>query len=328
MEKISVIIPVYKVEKYLDKCVKSVASQTYKNLEIILVDDGSPDACPQMCDDWAKKDKRIKVIHKQNGGLSDARNAGLDIATGEYIGFVDSDDYIEKEMYEKMVAFLENNCLDIAYAGYKMIYPNKIVYVDENVSEVNSGNIFSKYLAQRHNYKKDRLITKGVLATVWRGLYKKNVFDKTRFIYGMFCEDIVFHVMLFKNNNYKIAFLNDYLYNYVQRENSILSAHTEQKVIKKLEFIKTIIPLLNGEVSNKELLAYEFMLYKSLIYDLLLVQNLSVFEKYKEGILYLKTKTGYSFFNKQCGFKAKIMNWLVYHSKYRIIRKLLKNKGN
>lgn len=85
---ISVIIPVYKVEKYLDKCIQSVINQTYSNLEIILVDDGSPDNCPQLCDDWANKDERIKVIHKKNGGLSDARNAGLDIATGEYIAFV------------------------------------------------------------------------------------------------------------------------------------------------------------------------------------------------------------------------------------------------
>ena len=89
---ISVIIPVYKVEEYLDNCLSSVVEQTYKHLEIILVDDGSPDKCPIMCDQWASKDKRIKVIHKSNGGLSDARNAGLDVATGEYISFVDSDD--------------------------------------------------------------------------------------------------------------------------------------------------------------------------------------------------------------------------------------------
>ena len=93
-ELISIIVPVYKVEKYLDKCVESIVEQTYKNLEIILVDDGSPDNCPAMCDEWAQKDSRIKVIHKENGGLSSARNAGLDACTGEYIYFLDSDDYI------------------------------------------------------------------------------------------------------------------------------------------------------------------------------------------------------------------------------------------
>ena len=92
---VSVIVPVYKVEDYLDKCVESIVKQTYKNLEIILVDDGSPDNCPSMCDSWAQKDSRIKVIHKENGGVSSARNSALDTAAGDYICFVDSDDFIE-----------------------------------------------------------------------------------------------------------------------------------------------------------------------------------------------------------------------------------------
>ena len=107
MKKVSVIVPVYNVENYLEECVNSILNQTYENLEIILVDDGSTDNCPQICDDWAKKDKRIKVIHKANGGVSSARNVGLDNATGEYIGFVDSDDYIDITMYEKMLKLLK-----------------------------------------------------------------------------------------------------------------------------------------------------------------------------------------------------------------------------
>ena len=99
-ELITIIVPVYKVEKYLDRCVQSIVDQTYTNLEIILVDDGSPDNCPKMCDEWAKKDKRIKVIHKQNGGLSDARNAGLEKAKGKYVGFVDSDDYVAPNCFK------------------------------------------------------------------------------------------------------------------------------------------------------------------------------------------------------------------------------------
>src|SRR5699024_9631307 len=98
--KISVIVPVYKVESYLERCILSIIKQTYKNLEIILVNDGSPDNCGELCDIYAKKDSRIKVIHKKNGGLSDARNVALDIATGDYIGFVDSDDWININMYE------------------------------------------------------------------------------------------------------------------------------------------------------------------------------------------------------------------------------------
>ena len=97
---ISIIVPVYNVEKYLERCIESIVNQTYKDIEIILVDDGSPDNCPVICDRYAEKDNRIKVIHKQNGGLINARKSGLEIAQGDYIGFVDSDDWIEPEMYE------------------------------------------------------------------------------------------------------------------------------------------------------------------------------------------------------------------------------------
>ena len=105
---ISVIIPVYNVERYLDECIKSIVNQTYENLEIILVDDGSPDNCPRMCDDWAKKDERIRVIHKENGGLASARNAGMNICTGEYISFVDSDDWMELNAYESLLKYFDD----------------------------------------------------------------------------------------------------------------------------------------------------------------------------------------------------------------------------
>ena len=98
---VSVVLPIYNVEKYLDRCIESVVGQTYKNLEIILVDDESPDGCPKKCEDWAKRDKRIKVIHKENAGLGYARNTGIENATGEYICFFDSDDYVEKDTIEK-----------------------------------------------------------------------------------------------------------------------------------------------------------------------------------------------------------------------------------
>ena len=116
--KISVIVPVYKTEGLLDRCVESIVGQTYKNLEIILVDDGSPDNCPAMCDEWAEKDSRIRVIHKENGGVSSARNAALDIATGDYIGFVDSDDWIEPEMYASLIRKISESGKNIALCSY------------------------------------------------------------------------------------------------------------------------------------------------------------------------------------------------------------------
>ena len=114
MDLISVIVPVYKVEAYLDRCVQSIVDQTYTNLDIILVDDGSPDRCPQMCDEWAKRDRRIRVIHKENGGLSDARNAGLRMAAGAFVAFVDSDDDVDLQYIEALYRALNDAQADIA----------------------------------------------------------------------------------------------------------------------------------------------------------------------------------------------------------------------
>ena len=124
---ISVIVPVYKVEKYLDECVQSIINQTYRNLEIILVDDGSPDLCPAICDKYAEIDKRVVVIHKQNGGFCSARNAALTIAKGDYIGFVDSDDFIANTMYEELLSACQDNNVGLAYSNYFSV-------VNENIN--------------------------------------------------------------------------------------------------------------------------------------------------------------------------------------------------
>ena len=122
---ISIIIPVYKVEKYLKRCVDSVIGQTYPNLQIILVDDGSPDNCPQICDEYAAQDKRIEVIHQANAGVSNARNNGLKVAKGDYILFIDSDDYIAPDMCEKMLAFAQQTQADIVVCDSLMLYPRR-----------------------------------------------------------------------------------------------------------------------------------------------------------------------------------------------------------
>ena len=119
---ISVIVPVYKVEAYLDRCVQSIVDQTYRNLEIILVDDGSPDNCGAMCDAWVEKDSRVRVIHKENGGLSDARNVGMAAASGEYLGFIDSDDYIAPEMYQVLWERIAADRSDMAACGVEMVF--------------------------------------------------------------------------------------------------------------------------------------------------------------------------------------------------------------
>ena len=118
---ISVIVPVYKVEKYLKRCVDSILAQTYTCLEVILVDDGSPDGCPAICDEYAREDRRVRVIHKENGGLSDARNAGIDAAKGKFLGFVDSDDYVHPRFYELLLQALKEEGADIAGCDVKKV---------------------------------------------------------------------------------------------------------------------------------------------------------------------------------------------------------------
>lgn len=129
MPRVSVVVPVYKVEKYIERCIKSLRNQTLLDIEIILVDDGSPDRCPEICDEYAKQDSRIKVIHKSNGGLSSARNAGLEIAIGEYVGFVDSDDDVELDMYEKMITVAEQYKVDCVMADYQRIQEDGTRYI-------------------------------------------------------------------------------------------------------------------------------------------------------------------------------------------------------
>ena len=141
MSKVSIVVPIYNVEKYLEQCIDSIINQTLKDIEIILVDDGSPDNCPQICDDYAKKDSRIKVVHKKNGGLSSARNAGIEVATGDYIGFVDSDDYIELDMYEKMYSIAIENNVDFVMSDYYRVSDGgKVIAtldMDEGIYEKN-----------------------------------------------------------------------------------------------------------------------------------------------------------------------------------------------
>ena len=214
---ISVIVPIYKVEKYLNRCVDSILSQTYKKIEIILVDDGSPDACGEICDRYIEKDTRIKVIHKENGGLSDARNAGIEAANGEYIIFVDSDDHIVPTMIEKMIEALIASKADLCICN--------INYVDENGAVINNQNMRSPI--NNGIYSRDDMLNFLVndgywfYVTAWNKLYKANVFRNIRFRVGKYHEDeFLIHEIIDRCD--KVVCLEDMLYNYVQREGSIM----------------------------------------------------------------------------------------------------------
>ena len=180
---VSIIIPVYQVEKYLDKCIASVVNQTYTNLEIILVNDGSPDNCPALCDQWQSRDSRIKVIHQENGGLSKARNEGMKLATGEFIGFVDSDDWIELNMYETLLSAMLETGADIAICKFQKDFENSQKIIQEPEPPVNKIYTSEKVL--------ELLLTgKSFISTaVWDKLFRRHVIGNIRFLEGKIFED-------------------------------------------------------------------------------------------------------------------------------------------
>ena len=210
---ISVIVPIYNVEDYLNRCVDSIINQTYKNLEIILVDDGSPDNCPQMCDDYAKKDSRIRVVHKENGGLSDARNAGMKVATGEYVSFIDSDDYISLDFYETLLETIVDNDSDIVECGVVKFYE------DNNFDEYNDDLKVTNY--ETVDALDGLIIENPFKQHVWNKLYKSSVALDIPYAVGKLNEDEFWTYQVFGKAK-KVTRINKTMYYYFQRNGSIM----------------------------------------------------------------------------------------------------------
>lgn len=215
--KLSVIVPVYMVEKYVAKCIDSIINQSYTNLEIILVDDGSKDNSGRICDDYKEKDDRIIVIHKDNGGLSSARNIGIENATGQLITFVDSDDYIKCNMYDMMIDCLCKNNLDVICCNYESDSTSK--------NEKNE----SAFKVLKHIDAVARLLDEdGYRCYSWNKIYKKELFDNVKFPEGLFYEDIITNYKLFLKAN-RIGYVNAKLYVYNYRVGSITSEMFNEK---------------------------------------------------------------------------------------------------
>lgn len=246
---ISVIVPVYKVEKYLEKCIDSILAQTYKNLEIILVDDGSPDRCGQICDEYAQKDNRVKVIHKENGGLSDARNAGIDVAKGDFISFVDSDDYILPEMMGEMIsAAMKNNC-DMAICGVYRELKNKC--------------------EEQHFFEKQTILTQEELfqmcfedslpSYAWNKITKKECWNNIRFKVGITWEDIELFPRLL-NVVHKAIYIDSPMYVYnCTRTDSICNDISKRYInayniansfLSRIEYAEKNYPKFKNEAIN------------------------------------------------------------------------------
>lgn len=220
-EKISIIIPVYNVEKELNRCIRSVIEQTYKNIEIILVDDGSPDKSSQMCDDYALIDNRIEVIHKKNGGLSDARNTGLKYATGKYIMYVDSDDYLELYACEKLMSLMKDG-VDFVVGSCKKIKGNKTTI--ERRSKIKPGKVYDAKNFYLKSIKKNELYP-----YAWINLYRKKFLVDNGLYYkkGYLFEDTLLLPDIIMKAK-KIIYLDDPFYNYVLRDDSITGGNNKK----------------------------------------------------------------------------------------------------
>lgn len=249
---ISIIVPIYKVEIYMQRCIDSILNQTYQNLEVILVDDGSPDNCGDICDKYAIKDNRIKVIHKSNGGLSSARNAGIDIAKGDFFGFVDSDDWIEADMYESLYDALIRHNADISICGRYIVNSENIITSsdDEKIQILNRYQGLSELVL---NYED------GIKNYAWDKLYKRELFKSIRYPEGKFYEDIFTTYKLFSVAN-KIVHTKSPKYYYLLRGDSISGTDTPSKAydfyigsIESLENIKNTEPSL-ADICENELI--------------------------------------------------------------------------
>lgn len=237
MYKISIIVPVYKVEEYLDRCVKSLQNQTYSNIEIILVDDGSPDRCGELCDSYAIGDSKVKVIHKENGGLSDARNVGILESSGDYLLFVDSDDYIELSACEKFMNLIGSKDVDVAMGDVLRIINGKEYEMSFNNSDIGMIQSGKKFL-------KNQLKSNSMNVASCRNMYKRDFLIKNSlfFLKGILHEDEEWLPRVLLSAN-KVMPTGINFYRYIIREDSI----TQKKDKKKnaLDLLKICYSLEN-----------------------------------------------------------------------------------
>ena len=289
-KKISVIVPIYNVEQYLDKCVESLVNQTYKNLEIILVDDGTKDKSGEMADLWSIKDDRIKVIHKKNGGLSDARNVGIKIATAEYITFMDSDDYINYRMYEILMNNLEKYNADISVCAVKKVYKEDVVN-EKQVVNKEEICVFTSEEAL------ENLLDEGILKqTVWNKLYKREVIDGIYFEFGKIHEDEFWTYQIFGKCE-KIVYTVEQLYYYLQRSGSIMDKPFSMSRLDALEARNNRLNYIKQKFPKLEIKAKKSLFFSCLYqYQLMLKCEKIVEQRKYEQVI--KKYIEYVNFNK------------------------------
>lgn len=289
--RVSIIVPVYNVEKYIERCLKSLVNQTLKDIEIIIVNDDTPDNSMNLCQEYAKKDNRIKIFNKKNEGLGLTRNYGINQASGEFIAFVDSDDFVEKNFYEKMYESAIRNNSDIVFAEYKIYtYNNEIKYTNAGKIPFNNECVKPKeVLYSMLNIKTDEYNNSNMGMSVWRAIYKKKIIEKNDIVFvserEYISEDICFNFDILENSNL-VSFAKGTYYYYCYNSVSLSHSYRKDRMEKTKNLIHKLIE--KAKISNE----YEKM--KTGLNDL--------FVSYVHGIIKQEVN------NKQLNFKQKKNN--------------------
>ncbi|MCD7836913.1 MAG: glycosyltransferase [Lachnospiraceae bacterium] len=291
-KKITIVIAIYNIEKKLDTCIKSIVTQSYRNLEIILIDDGSTDKCSDICEKWRGRDNRVKVVHKQNAGLGNARNTGIENATGEYIWFVDGDDYIEANAVERLYASLEKEKPDIVIFGFKTIDQNGKV-----ISEIipNTGRMSYEGEAVQRELLPDLIspnldtgYATDLHMSAWASVYSTKLIRETSWKFvserEFIAEDVYSLLELYQYVN-KVVILKEGLYCYCFNENSITHTFRPDRYNKILQFYQACLRLWkknNYIVKVKDNLSYPYMSFTIAAMEQIVASEMSLFGRYKE----------------------------------------------
>lgn len=327
---VSVIIPVYNVEKFLNRCVDSVLSQTYKNIEIILVDDGALDSSPQICDEYTKKDSRVTVIHKKNGGLASARNAGLKVAKGDYILFVDSDDWIKDDTLEELLNIAVKNKVDfVRFIPVSAGYPDRPdgTPINFGTEDFMEEGVYNKEKMIRDIYPRlfvTPQLTMGPIVAAWRSLYNRKFLVDNNLYFDeevKYSEDAIFSAKVVYNSNKFYYIKGGYYYNYFYNTSSITKSFKKDR----WNVCKILSSTFKKEFGNKSDYDFSKQLYLEDIYNVLnaLGQNTHI-ESFKERYTYIKnifnddfTKQSMKYIDlTDVNIKLKIILYLI---KYKLV---------
>lgn len=334
MPKVSIIVPIYNVEKYLHRCIDSLRNQTFQDIEIILVDDESPDNCPQMCDDYAKVDTRIKVVHKKNGGLGYARNSGLEVAKGDYVAFVDSDDYVELDMIDKLYQECVSNRLDVIFADF---------YVDGNSGFKKSPSFEKLYDAPKllEELRLDMIGSEPefpscskIQYSVWRGLYSLKLINENKLQFPSereyISEDIVFNLDFLKlAKRAKVLPLK--FYHYCFNGTSLTHSYREdrwEKQVFLLKYLYTHITDFTNQEEFKLRIGRTAFAYCKIAITQELRRNISSYDKVKAINTIINTQDFLNFINnypiRRLPLKWKMFAYLVHYKLSIILYFLVK----